>query len=128
MANPFVHVELQTNDVAKAKAFYSRLFDWKLEDVPVPGGETYTMINVGEGTGGGMFKSKMLAGVPPHWLAYVGVADVASSTRKARELGGKVVLDKTEVGEFGWMSIITDPTGATFALWEAKQPQRAQKK
>ena len=34
MANPFVHVELQTNDLAKAKAFYSRLFDWKLEDVP----------------------------------------------------------------------------------------------
>ena len=126
MANPFVHVELNTTDVGKAKAFYSRLFDWKLEDVPISGGETYTMINVGEGTGGGMFKSKMLAGAPPFWLAYVGVADVASSTRKARELGGKVVMDKTEVGEFGWMSLITDPTGATFALWEAKQ--RAQKK
>jgi len=26
------------------------------------------------------------------------------------------------------MSILTDPTGATFALWEAKQPQRSQKK
>ena len=32
MANPFVHVELHTDDVAKAKAFYSRLFGWKLED------------------------------------------------------------------------------------------------
>ena len=129
MANPFVHVELQTNDLAKAKSFYSRLFDWKLEDVPMPGtGGTYTMIGVGEGTGGGMLKSMALAGAPPQWLAYVGVDDVASSTRKARELGAKVVLDKTEVGDFGWMSILTDPTGATFALWQAKQPQRPEKK
>ena len=53
MANPFVHIELQTKDLAKAKDFYSRLFDWKLEDVPAPGGDLpYTLINVGEGTGG----------------------------------------------------------------------------
>ncbi len=38
MAKPFVHVELNTTDVAKAKSFYGKLFDWKLEDVPMPGG------------------------------------------------------------------------------------------
>jgi uncharacterized protein len=124
MGNPFVHIELQTNDVAKAKAFYSRLFDWKLEDVPMDGG-SYTMIGVGEGTGGGMIKSQALAGAPPQWLAYVAVADVAASTRKAKELGAKVVMDKTQVGEIGWMSILTDPTGANFALW---QPRPSQKK
>ena len=32
MANPFVHVELSTTDVSKAKSFYGALFDWKLED------------------------------------------------------------------------------------------------
>jgi catechol 2,3-dioxygenase-like lactoylglutathione lyase family enzyme len=57
MGNPFVHVELETNDVAKAKGFYSKLFDWKLEDVPNPAaGGSYTMISVGDGTGGGMMK------------------------------------------------------------------------
>ena len=54
MANPFVHVELQTNDPAGAKKFYSSLFGWKLQDVPMAGGMTYTMIDVGGGTGGGM--------------------------------------------------------------------------
>jgi predicted enzyme related to lactoylglutathione lyase len=49
MANPFVHVELQTTDVEKAKDFYNRLFDWQLEDIP---GMEYTMIKVDEGTGG----------------------------------------------------------------------------
>jgi len=120
MANPFVHIELQTGDVAKAKEFYSKLFDWKLEDLPMPGGSgTYTMINVGEGTGGGMMTSPA-PGVPPHWLAYIGVDDVAASTAKAKSLGAKVVQDVMEVGSHGWMSIIVDPTGATFALWKGR--------
>ncbi len=34
MANPFVHVELLTDDTAKSKKFYSGLFNWKLEDIP----------------------------------------------------------------------------------------------
>jgi predicted enzyme related to lactoylglutathione lyase len=46
VANAFVHVELNTPDPAKAKAFYSKLFQWKLADIPntaVPDG-SYTMI------------------------------------------------------------------------------------
>ena len=120
MPNPFVHVELQTKDLPKAKDFYSKLFDWKLEDMPMPGGQgTYTMISVGEGTGGGMFQNPE-PNVPPHWLAYVGVDDVRAMTAKAKELGATVCLDVMEVGDFGSMSVITDPTGATLAMWQEK--------
>jgi predicted enzyme related to lactoylglutathione lyase len=69
VANPFVHVELNTPDPAKAKSFYSQLFQWLLEDVPnpsVPGG-IYSMIKVGEGTGGGIMKQ--IPGGPSGWLA-----------------------------------------------------------
>jgi hypothetical protein len=59
-------------------------------------------------------------GVPPHWLAYVGVDDVRASTRKAKELGAKVVQDVMEVGDYGTMSVLTDPTGATLAMWQPK--------
>lgn len=121
MANPFVHIELQTKDLDKAKEFYSRLFDWKLEDIPAPGGGAgYTMINVGEGTGGGMFANPD-SNIPPHWLAYVGVDDIVASTNKARELGGTVVQEVMEVGGYGWMSVIVDPTGAAIAMWKPKQ-------
>jgi uncharacterized protein len=126
MANPFVHVELHTGDVAKAKQFYSKLFGWKLEDMPMPGGGTYTMIQVGEGTGGGMMSAQP-SGSPPRWQAYVGVDDVAASTRKAKELGAKIMMDKTEVGDAGYMSVIVDPTGAAIALWQPKQARRQQK-
>jgi predicted enzyme related to lactoylglutathione lyase len=127
MANPFVHVELHTNDLAKAKTFYSKLFGWKLKDMPMPGGDSYTMIEVGEGTGGGMMKAQP-PGSPPRWQAYVGVEDVAASTRKAKELGAKIMMDKTEISDVGFMSVIVDPTGAAIALWQAKQPQKTQKK
>lgn len=119
MNNAFVHVELHTTDLPRARDFYSRLFDWKLQDVPMPGGGTYTMIDVGNGTGGGMMVNQA-PGTPPHWLAYVGVEDVRAATKKAKDLGAKVAVDVMEVAEYGTMSVIVDPTGATLAMWQPK--------
>jgi predicted enzyme related to lactoylglutathione lyase len=42
MANPFVHVELNTTDLDKAKKFYGQLFDWKLEDMEMGPTGRYT--------------------------------------------------------------------------------------
>ena len=117
-ANPFVHVELNTADVAKAKSFYQALFAWKLDDVDM-GGATYTTIGVGEGTGGGMMKHPV-AGAPSSWLPYVLVDDIKASTAKAKSLGATIKRDVTEVMGMGWLSIIADPTGATLGLWQAK--------
>ena len=120
MANPFVHVELATTDLDKAKSFYQSLFDWKLNDVDMGGGMTYTMIDVGEGTGGGMMKHPM-PGAPSAWLAYVNVDNVAAATAKAKSLGATVVREVTEVPNAGSFSIIVDPTGAMLGLWQPKQ-------
>jgi predicted enzyme related to lactoylglutathione lyase len=119
MGNPFVHVELMSNDAGKAKTFYGKLFDWKLEDMPM-GDMTYTMIRVGEGTGGGMMKNP-IPGAPSAWMAYVLVDDVRAATAKAKSLGANVMKDATEVMGGGTFSIITDPTGAMLGLWEAKK-------
>src|SRR5713101_2878330 len=119
MANPFVHVELNTTDVDKARAFYSQLFDWELEDMSMGPSGTYTMIKVGGGTGGGLMKNPM-PGVPSFWLAYVLVDDIAASTAKAKSLGATVVKDVTEVMGAGWLSIIADPTGAALGFWKPK--------
>ena len=116
MANPFVHIELQTQDVEKSKKFYSEMFQWKLEEFPDMG---YTIINVGEGTGGGMMK-KPAPDMPDNWLPYILVDDVAASTKKALALGATVCKEITEVPGMGWFSVITDPTGATFGLWQTK--------
>jgi uncharacterized protein len=116
MANPFVHVELNTTDLGKAKEFYGKLFDWKLEDVP---DMAYTMIKVGEGTGGGMMKHPV-PGAPSAWLAYVMVDDVNAATAKAKALGATVMKDVTEIPGVGWFSIFIDPTGAALALFKPR--------
>jgi predicted enzyme related to lactoylglutathione lyase len=119
MGNPFVHIELMSTDVGKAKSFYGKLFDWQLEDMPMSE-MTYTMIKVGEGTGGGLMKNPM-PGAPSSWVPYVLVDDVRAATAKAKSLGATLMKDVSEVPGMGWFSIITDPTGAMLGLWETRK-------
>ena len=116
MANPFVHIELYTKDVDKSKKFYASMFDWKTEEVP---GMGYTMIDVGEGTGGGIMKNPV-PGDADNWLPYILVDDVKASTKKAVSLGATIASDVAEVPDMGWFSVIIDPTGAAFGLWQVK--------
>ena len=118
MANPFVHIELNTTDPAKAKSFYGALFDWQLEDMQMEMG-TYTLIRVGNGTGGGIMKHPM-PGQPSIWIPYIEVGDVKAQTAKARALGGTVIKDVSKVEGMGSFSIVLDPTGAAVGLWESK--------
>jgi len=116
MANPFVHVELHTQDPEKAKKFYKSLFDWTLDEIPEL---AYTVIKVGKGTGGGIMKSPMADSLP-QWVPYVLVENIGVSTEKARSLGARVLSEVTEIPELGWFSMFLDPTGAAFALWQPK--------
>jgi predicted enzyme related to lactoylglutathione lyase len=117
MGNPFVHVELMSTDVGKAKAFYGKLFDWKLEDMPMPDKSTYTILGVGDGTGGGLMKNP-IPGAPSMWMPYVLVDDLKAATAKAKSLGGTVMKEDVEVQGMGIFTIITDPAGAMLGLWE----------
>ena len=120
MPNPFCHVELNTTDVPKAKAFYSELFDWKFEAFPMENGE-YLMLQVGEGTGGGMMRHPAPEG-PSIWLPYVLVDDIKASTEKAKSLGATMTKEVMEVPGAGWLSIFTDPTGAMLGIWKPNMP------
>jgi uncharacterized protein len=109
-----------STDAGAAKSFYGKLFDWKMEDMPMDDGQTYTMINVVEGTGGGLMQNP-IPNAPSSWLAYVLVDDVKKAADKAKSLGATVMKDKTEVKGMGFFAIITDPTGAMLGLWETKK-------
>jgi predicted enzyme related to lactoylglutathione lyase len=122
MPNPFVHAELATTNVRKAKAFYEKMFKWKLNATKsaVPG-VGYTMIDPGkvaDGTGGGIM-AQCQPDAPSAWMPYVQVDDIQTATKKAKKLGAIVCKDVTEVPGMGWLSIIRDPTGAMIGLWEA---------
>lgn len=118
MGNPFVHVELATDNLDSAKQFYAKLFNWKLKDMPEM---SYTMIEVGEGVGGGMMV-KPMPEVPNMWLPYVQVADVEKTTQQAAALGGVVIVPRTPIPGMGAFGVIKDPTGAGLGIFEMAPP------
>jgi predicted enzyme related to lactoylglutathione lyase len=119
MAYPFCHLELDTTDPTKAKAFYSALFDWKITDSDMGGGMTYSTFKPSDDSPGGGMMKHPVPGAPSSWLAYVLVEDVNAANKKAVSLGAKLMVDTQEVPNMGWFSIIADPTGAPLGLWQS---------
>jgi len=119
----FVWFEYVSKNADKAQAFYGELFNWKTQEVPMPGGGgNYTMIAVDNQTIGGYMTTP--AGAPPeaHWLSHLGVESAVDTAAKVKAIGGKVLKEPTKMGDFGTWAVVADPTGAPFALWQAGKP------
>jgi predicted enzyme related to lactoylglutathione lyase len=123
MPNPFAHIELTTDDLKASSKFYSKVFAWKLKDMP---GMNYTMIDVAGGTGGGM-QLRPMPEAPTGWMPYVQVDSVKATIAKATKAGAKAVLPYQEIGEMGAIGVFADPQGAMIGVWEAKQGAPAPK-
>ena len=115
--------ELMTKDAAQAEQFYGPLFGWEFKKDDIPGGGFYTMLQIGGRNVGGMFElTEEMAnqGIPPNWMPYVSVASADATAKKTLGLGGKVERQPFDVMDIGRMAVISDPTGATISVWEAK--------
>jgi predicted enzyme related to lactoylglutathione lyase len=115
VANPVVHVELRTANLARACFFYTRLLGWRAERISV-GGASYLMLDLGDTIEGGIVEHDADRAL---WLPYVEVADVAETTERARLLGAAVLLGPRE-GPAGWRSVVATPAGAELGLWQPK--------
>jgi predicted enzyme related to lactoylglutathione lyase len=115
--------ELQSRDVAGAKAFYGAVFGWNPDDQDF-GGMTYTVFNSGgRAVAGAMTTPEGVpAEVPAFWLAYFGVEDCDASVAKIQELGGSVMGSIMEMQGVGRFAVVADPHGATFGVIAADQP------
>jgi uncharacterized protein len=116
----FSWVELLSNDTEGAKAFYTGLFGWSYEDNPIGEGGTYTMFSKDAKQVGALHAGQQ-EGMPPVWNSYVTVEDADASTERAKELGATVLAGPFDVLEVGRMSVIQDPQGAVFSIWQARQ-------
>lgn len=118
MSYPFCFLELNSDDPDKSKEFYQALFDWKIEDIPMQDGGTYTLIKTGKEPDGGIFKNPVPDKAPSHWLLYIEADDIEGMTQQAEKLGANIIKGVTDVPGAGTFSIIQDPTGAVFGLWK----------
>jgi predicted enzyme related to lactoylglutathione lyase len=109
---------LNTDNLGAAKSFYKKMFKWKLTDMKMGPGMTYTMVEPGQQPGGGM-QEKPMPEAPTIWLAYVAVDNLSKSIGKARKLGAQIMVESQEVPGMGSFGIFLDPTGAPLGVWEA---------
>ena len=111
----FSWFELVTTDVDDAKKFYTQLFGWETEDMPMEN-MSYTITKIGdEGVGGIMPLPPEAEGAPPHWGVYITVDDVDATAKKAEELGGKIHVPPTDIPNVGRFCVIQDPQGAVIS-------------
>lgn len=119
----FCWIDLGTTDQDGARKFYGELFGWSFNDKPVDENNVYTMLQKSGKDVAGLYRlgdEMQKMGVPPHWLSYVAVDSADDVAKKAKELGADIKTEPFDVFDVGRMAVVTDPTGATFALWEPK--------
>src|SRR5207249_914345 len=105
----FCWPELATTDQPAAKAFYTSIFGWTTEDMPIGLGATYTMLKLrGLEVGAIYEQGKEEAGrdVPPHWNVYVSVVSADETAARARQLGAKVAAEPFDVTDAGRMAVV----------------------
>jgi predicted enzyme related to lactoylglutathione lyase len=115
-------VDLGTSDLPKARAFYSDLFGWSIEEGPPEAGG-YSIAEL---------RGRPVAGLgpqqnpgPPYWTVYMNVDSADATATAITDNGGQVFMPPFDVMDVGRMAIAADPTGAAFGLWEPKQHKGA---
>jgi predicted enzyme related to lactoylglutathione lyase len=112
MQHPVLWFEVTGTDATRLRAFYSELFGWSIAAADPSGyGEVDTK-SPGKGIPGGIGPAKGQSGV----TFYVGTDDLAASLAKAKALGGKTVLEPTDVGGNVRIALFQDPEGHTIGL------------
>ncbi len=122
MSGRVVHFEIPYDDADRARSFYSRVFEWEMEEMPDMG---YTMVASGPtGPQGakepGFINGGMMdrSGPAKHPLVVVDVDDIDATLATIGELGGSTVTPKTAVGDMGSMAYATDCEGNVLGLWQ----------
>jgi predicted enzyme related to lactoylglutathione lyase len=117
----FCWIELATTDAPDAKRFYSALFGWDFQDIPIAPGLVYTTSRIGSGSIGALhqiIQPEADRGESPHWLSYISVASLPDTIARAVSFGATVVRGPMDVFDLGKTAVIQDPEGARFALWQ----------
>ena len=108
---------LATPDVDVARTFYSGVLDWQIAPIyAATGAHATAMVDGGSVAGIGPLRGAPVSS----WTLYFASDDADATAAAITAAGGTVMLAPGDVGDAGRMLIAADPTGAVFAVWQAK--------
>lgn len=114
------HFDLTVDDAPGIRDFYAAVVGWEIESLPVDDYEDYVLKSptTGEWLGGVCHRRGGNSTLPQQWLVYVNVADLAASTGRVRDLGGRVLHESGPHDDGSGYAVIEDPAGAVMALMQ----------
>jgi uncharacterized protein len=121
-----VHFEIPVDDIARAQKFYKDIFGWKIQDIPMPDGNMYSILHTVEvdqdnmpkesgAINGGMMKRSPMGEGP---VVVIKVASLDETVEKIEEAGGSVVMPKVQVMDMGYYARVKDSEGNIIGIWE----------
>ena len=122
----FCWVDVAVSDPTQTHTFFTDLFGWGRKVRPTEEAHAYSIMTVYghhvagicqvEGTG------------PSQWMSYLLVDDLTVASAKAQSLGASLLKENIDIATFGLMTVVEDPAGAVFALWESKRGETSDPK
>jgi len=109
-----VYFELPADDLARARKFYKKLFEWEFDKVPK---WDYWMIATGgkDALYGGLTKrDKTIKSV----VTYIDVESVDKCSAKIEKAGGKIIVPKTPIAGWGYFAVFRDTEKNVLGIWE----------
>jgi predicted enzyme related to lactoylglutathione lyase len=119
----FVWYELMTGDLDQAVSFYSNVVGWDIRDSGMPGMRYMLFGKNGKDVGGMMSWSAMGMEKPPKWAGHIYTAGVDAETRAVVADGGKEHRAPQDIPGIGRFSVVADPQGAEYLLFQPNQTQ-----
>jgi predicted enzyme related to lactoylglutathione lyase len=113
-----VHFDVPVDDIKRAKDFYEKLFDWKIEKMPGP--MDYYGITTTDESGKVSIDGGMgIRGQPEqNIINYIGVSSIDEYIKKVEDLGGKIIMKKTTIPGYGYLATFLDTENNILGLWE----------
>ena len=122
--NPVGWFEIYVNDMNRAKTFYETTFAVTLASLasPEPSIEmwNFPMDMDKPGAPGALCKMEGCSAGGGGTLIYFSCEDCASEEARAAKAGGTIIKSKLSIGEYGFITILTDTEGNTIGLHSMK--------
>lgn len=117
-------LDLTVANADATRDFYRRVVGWSVENVAMQDGTAryadYNMVRADGSPGAGVCHARGInLDLPPVWMLYLPVGDLAESLRRVEEEGGKLIKSaRGNEGQYLYLAV-QDPVGAYFALTAA---------
>lgn len=118
MPSRVTHFEVFGEEPEKLVEFYGEVLGWRLEQMP---GIRYWRIQLEQDDTSSLNGGLTYRAIPGlnSWLLHVNVESIDDTVEKIKKFGGAIIRPKTAVPRTAWVTIVSDPAGNMFGVWQA---------